>query len=382
MRLNPFFPFALALWAVGWAYGGVILEPAGDKHMYPFMNDLPPNDRRPSASVFGAYGALDNIPGYDFDDRDAQFFLDFSTASLVASGQGASNYQVSSLEIWVVVSNNNSFVFDSSADPLSTYQNPAADSDPGRPIEIYGVGYRGGFTQATFNQDSPFGPAGSIYKNVRNAYAIDFGGDGNPRDVSNNVEEGFTPNPWAIADAPGSIDFYGHFIASPLSSGAFVPEGTVLRFQLNLTDPRVRTYVQEGLHAGRIHLMVSSLYNATQQSSDIPKFYTKESDFHIPSAGIYLAPRLYAEVTLASVGTPPIPKVSISRLNPSGFRVSFETQTGFQYLVESRDSLAFGNWSAKSTTFTGNGGTQSFDDTEANPPASRFYRVAVTTNTP
>ena len=112
MRLNPFFPFALALWAVGWAYGGVILEPAGDKHMYPFMNDLPPNDRRPSASVFGAYGALDNIPGYDFDDRDAQFFLDFSTASLVASGQGASNYQVSSLEIWVVVSNNNSFVFD------------------------------------------------------------------------------------------------------------------------------------------------------------------------------------------------------------------------------------------------------------------------------
>ena len=71
--------------------------------MYPFMNDLPPTDLKPSASVFGAYGALDNIPGYDFDDRDAQFFLDFSTASLVAPGQGVSNYLVTSLEIWVTV---------------------------------------------------------------------------------------------------------------------------------------------------------------------------------------------------------------------------------------------------------------------------------------
>ena len=381
MRLSP--PaFAFALWAVGWAYGGVILEPAGDKHMYPFMNDLPPNDLKPSASVFGAYGALDNVPGYDFDDRDAQFFLDFSTASLVAPGQGVSKYLVTSLEIWVTVSNNNSFFFDSSADPLSTYQNPATDSDPGRPIEIYGVGYRGGFTQATFNQDSPFGPAGSIYKNVRNAYAIDFGGDGNPRDVSNNVEEGFTPNPWAIADAPGSIDFDGNFVASPLPAGSPVPEGTVFRFQINLADPKVRGYVQEGLNAGRIHLMVSSLYNATQQSSDVPKFYTKDSSLHVPSEGIYLAPRLYAEVTLASAGTLPIPKVSVSRINPSGFRVSFETQAGYQYVVQSRDSLVSGFWSARTTTITGNGETQNFDDTETNLPARRFYRVAMTASTP
>jgi hypothetical protein len=85
---------------------------------------------------------------------------------------------------------------------------------------------------------------------------------------------------------------------------------------------------------------------------------------------------------LAPAGAPPVPKVSVSRLNPSGFRVSFETQTGYQYFVESRDSLASGNWTAKSTTFTGNGGTQFFDDTEANLPASRFYRVAVTANKP
>ena len=380
MRLSPLL-LAFALWAVRWAYGGVILEPAGDKHMYPFINDIPPNDRRPTASVFGAYGALDNIPGYDFDDRDAQFFLDFSTSSLVAPGQGASKYQVASLEIWVVVQNNGNFVFDSSVDSLATYQNPAADSDPGRPIEIYGVGYRGGFSRETFNQDSPFQTLAGV-KNVRNAYAIDFGADGNPRDVTNNVEEGFAPTPWAVADAPGFLDFNGNFVASPLSAGSPVPEGTVFRFRINLADPKVRGYVQEGLNAGRIHLMVSSLYNATQQSSDVPKFYTKDSSLHVPSEGIYLAPRLYAEVTLASAGTLPIPKVSVSRINPSGFRVSFETQAGYQYVVQSRDSLASGYWSARSTTITGNGGTQNFDDTETNLPASRFYRVAITASTP
>lgn len=381
MRLSHLFPLAVALWGVGWAYGGVILEPAGDKHMYPFINDIPPNDRRPSASVFGAYGALDNIPDYDFDDRDGQFFLDFATSSLVAAGQGAANYQVTSLEIWVVVQNNESFFFDSSADSLSTYQNPATDSDPGRPIEIYGVGYRGGFSRESFNQDSPFQTFGGV-KNVRNAYAIDFGGDGNPRDVTNNVEEAFEPSPWAIAEAPGSIDFSGNFVSAPVPSGASVPEGTVLRFRVNLADSKIRSYVQEGLNAGRLHLMVSSLYNATQQTSDIPKFYTKDSSLHVPLDGIYLAPRLYAEVTLVSAGTPPLPRVSVSQLSPSGFRVSFDTQTGYQYVVESRDSLASGNWIAKSTTFTGNGGTQFFDDTETNLPARRFYRVAVSGSAP
>jgi hypothetical protein len=349
--------------------------------MYPFINDIPPSDRRPTASVFGAYGALDNIPGYDFDDRDAQFFLDFDTTALIPSGQGTQNYQLTSLEIWIVAENHLKFSLDISADSLATYQNLQTDPDPGRPIEVYGVGYRGGFNRTTFNQDSPFQTFSGV-KNVRNAYAIDFDANGGARDVSNNVESGFEPVPWAIADAPGYIDSNGGFVSSPLPSGSLVPEGTVLRLAIQLGDPNIRAYLQEGLNAGRLHLMVSSLYNAVQQGSDIPRFYTRESPFHLPASGVYLAPRLYAQVTLAAAGQPPVPKVSLSRLNPSGFRVSFETQPGYQYVVESQDSLASGSWTAKSSTFTGNGSTQSFDDMEANPPARRFYRVAVTANTP
>lgn len=381
MRLSLFIPFAVALLGIRHAFGGVILEPAGDKHMYPFIHDMPPADQRDYASVFGAYGALDNIPNYDFDDRDAQFFLDFDTTNLIPSGEGILNYQIASLEVWIVVQNNSAFTLDTSLDPLASFQNIANDTDPGRPIEIYGVGYRGGFSRETFNQDSPFSNVAG-YKNVRNAYAIDFDSNGNPRDVTNNVEEAYQPNPWAVATAPGSVDFNGAFVSSPVSPGSLVPEGTVLRFLINLDDPKIRTYVQSGFHAGRLHLMVSSLYNATQQGSDIPKFYTKESDFHDPANGVFLAPRLYANVTLASAGIPPVPMVSVSRPNGSTFRVSFETQTGYQYVVQSRDSLAPGDWTPKSQTLIGNGQVQNYDDSETNPSGKRFYRVAVTTSTP
>ena len=376
LLICTFVPFG-----IGQALAGVILEPAGDKHMYPFIQDMPPAGQRDYASVFGAYGALDNIPGYDFDDRDSQFFIDFDTTGLISPGEGAQNYHISSLEVWIVVQNNLAFTLDTSPDSLHSFQNIANDTDQGRPIEIYGVGYRGGFSRETFSQDSPFA-SGLGYKNGRNAYAIDFNSDGATRDVSNNVEEAFQPNPWAIADAPGSIDYQGNFVSSPVAAGSSVPEGTVLRFSINLADPQVRAYVQSGLHAGRLHLMVSSLYNAVQQGSDIPKFYTKESDFHDPTGGVYLAPRMYAEVTLATTGTPPTPAVSLLRPDSSTYRVSFETQAGYLYVVESRDSLGYGAWSPKTQPIAGNGQTQIFDDSEVSPAGRRFYRVAVTANTP
>jgi hypothetical protein len=113
----------------------------------------------------------------------------------------------------------------------------------------------------------------------------------------------------------------------------------------------------------------------------VPKFYTKESTLHDPDVGSYLAAQLYGEVILSSAGAPPVPRVSVSRPNSSTFRVSFETQTGYQYLVQSRDSLASGNWTPKSLAYVGNGQVQAFDDSDVNP-AKRFYRVAVTASTP
>jgi hypothetical protein len=257
---------------------------SGDKYMYPFINDTPAQGRRQTASTFGAYGAID-YPSFDFDDRDGQFFLDFATSGLVQPGQGAAKYQIKSLTLTIVVANDNDFGYDPTFDPLGTFLNPATDVDFSRPIELYGVGYRSGWTRSTFNEDSPFQtePSSSIanpqkdWNRKRNAFAMDFDASGSPRDVSNNVEENFEVRPWAIADSPGYIDLAGNYIESPLTPGSLVPEGRVFSFSVDLTDPFIEAYIQDSFNDGRLHLMVSSLYGTDQGSSDIPRFYTKDN---------------------------------------------------------------------------------------------------------
>jgi len=351
---------------------GAVVEASGDKYMYPFIEDGPlgSSGRRGSASAFGAYGTIDD-PAFDFDDRDAQFFLDFATAGVVQPGKGALNYRVLSLTVSIVVENDNIFDYDPTFDLLGSYTGASADSDPSRPIELYGVGYRSGWTRATFTEDSPFQTQSSNFgqpnwNRKRNAFALDFDANGLPRDVSNNVEERFEVNPWAVADSPGFVDFDGFFVESPLLPGASVPEGRVFRFRVDLTNPHIVAYLQDSLDAGRLHLMVSSLYATTQQSTDIPRFYTKDHD---PGIGYYLGPQLDADVLL-------MPSTSVSR-NSGTYHVSFDTVTGQNYQVEYRDNLASGDWLPLGGLRSGTGGTLTHDDTPSAGVTTRFYRVAV-----
>jgi hypothetical protein len=347
-----------------------IIEPIGDKYMYPFINDSPSAGgfRRDYGSVFGAYGALDD-PAFNFDDRDAQFFLDFATQSLAPAGKGASKYRVLSLTLTLVVENNNAFFYDPTFDPLGTFLNPATDSDPGRPLELYGVGYRSGWTRSTFNEDSPFqtSPSSSVlnpqrdWNRKRNVFAIDFSSSGVPRDVSNNVEEQFETNPWALADSPGFIDASDNYVASPLTPRSLMPEGRVLRFQVTPTNPFISAYLQEAFHAGRLHLMVSSLYGTVQESSSIPRFYSK--DMGIPA----LVPQLTAQVLV-------MPDTTIEKI-AGGFRVQFDTVSGQNYQVQYRDSFSTGSWLSMGSLRQGTGGILSHTDTTT--VGSRFYRVSV-----
>lgn len=355
------------------ARGSVAVQAAGDKYMYPFINDIPAAGRRGLASVFGAYGTIDD-PRFNFDDRDAQYFLDFATSALAQPGRGASNYRILSLSVTLVVENNNIFSYDPTFDVLGSYTGAFADSDPGRPMELYGVGYRSNWTRSSFNEDSPFQTQSSSsisdpkgdWNRKRNAFAADFSVVGVTRDVSNNVEEGFEVNPWAIADSPGYVDLEGNYVESALAAGSLVPEGSVLRFRLNLADPKIVAYLQDGLNAGRLHLMVSSLYGTTQQSTDIPRFYTKDHD---PGIGYYLGPQLQAEVVL-------MPSTQIIR-NGGSNRISYDTVTGQIYQVQYRDSLGSGDWLPTGSPRNGTGGTLTHDDTPAPSVNSRFYRVAV-----
>lgn len=394
MKFRPFLSIAVAaalLPVPGRSAPVSLLEPAGDRWMY-WAGDF--DGLRPSASVYGAYGPYDFISqGYDFDDRHAQFFLDFDTTDIAPAGQGPENYQISSLQVRLLVNEDEQFIYDPTHDPLGTYTGAEQDTSPGRPIELFGVGYRGGFTRETFRENSPYVSGNVtqengvwIVKSRRNAYAMDFI-NGQPRDVSNNVEEDFEVRPWAIGQIPGVADLDGELDTSVVvQPGQSVPFEAIMTFTIDLSDPLIRAYVQEGLHAGRLHFMVTSLkeyvYTGDQGASGgFPSFYTKENSEHRPLFGVNLAPRLTADVAVSSGPAAvhrPVP--SIDRAPGSGFRISFATETGHSYQVQYRSSLNETAATNLGPAIAGDG-TVRFVDDPTQPGAAvprRFYHISVT----
>lgn len=360
-----------------------LTQPTGDRWMY-WVGDT--DGGRPSASVYGAYGPFDLISqGYDFDDRHAQMLLDFDTTSIAQPGLGAGNYQVGSIVLSIVVDQGDAFVYDPTHDPLHTYTG-ASDPDAGRPIELFGVGYRGGFSLTSFRENSAYqSVAGN--KNVRNAYAMDFV-SGLPRDVSNNVEQAFEVSPWAVGEVIGSVALNGTFEPGSLSAGQPVPWDAVIQFTVDLSDPLIRAYVQAGLNAGRLQFMVSSLLGYSYQgdegaSGGFPSFYTKESIYHDPTGNIFLAAQLSGDV---SVGSAPVhrPSLSISHDAASGRnRIWFTAQEGHTYQFQFRDELIPGQWSNLGSPKASSSGQtiEEWDTLPAGKPR-RFYQVIATRTQP
>ena len=142
------------------------------------------------------------------------------------------------------------------------------DADAGRPVELFGVGYRGGFDLTSFGQCSPFGSGAT---GERNAYAASWSTNGTWVDVSNNVGKTnpayapFEAVPFAVGETTSALP------------GRLVPAGAKITFELSLTDPFVLGYLQAGLNAGRVRFAVSSLHtNAGQTGApSYPDFATR-----------------------------------------------------------------------------------------------------------
>ncbi|GAB4552900.1 MAG: hypothetical protein Tsb0013_15290 [Phycisphaerales bacterium] len=251
--------------------------PTLDRWNYPF-NFTP--GTRTAASVFGVVGA-EVTDGVTFDQRDAQFLIGFDLQPEVAAAMcDPQDLVVTQAVVTVTVSNNNNFVYDDSQDSFTSHLplgTPGAtvDTDPGRPIELFGVGYRGGFDQSTFVENSPFG---AVAWEGRNAFPIDFDANGDPRDVSNNVSgsptgigplDPFEPNTFAV----GTID--------TLTPGDLVPANSVVSFSIDVSDPDVQQYLRDALVSGELRVMVTSLQFASFQTMEgaFASLYTKENIF-------------------------------------------------------------------------------------------------------
>lgn len=263
--------FAMAALAMGGGqvWGGDFrwapAEPSLDRWVYPF-NFQP--GTRPVAPTYGSFDSR-------FDTRDAEFMVGWDTAGAVETQAGPARYLVRSVRITLTsvapVPPTQPFVFDPTYDVYTTYltNDPLAtlDGDPGRPVELYGVGFRGGFTAETFREDSAFGPLGPIAGDTisigtRNAFAAVFDREGAMVDIANHVGQrnaGWTNAPYDVT--PWAIGFTTNALA-----GEPVPDGARVTFTVDLGDPQIMTHIQQGLNEGRLRFMVSSLSPAGQST--------------------------------------------------------------------------------------------------------------------
>jgi hypothetical protein len=226
--------------------------------MYPF-NATP--GYRPFSSLFGAVGEE------DFDNRDGQMLIGFDTAGDIPAGLGPDAYEILSATVTIMHDGQVAFLYDNTQDSYVTFLDRGdekfeEDGDPGRPLEIFGAGFRNGFDAETFLEDSPHGPLFGF--GVRNAYALGFDDVGTPIDVSNNVREHFDPHPWAIGQI---VD---------LEPGAVVPLNAAIVFEIDIENPWIQQDFRVGLADGRLRLTVTSLHEVEMQAGSFATIYNKE----------------------------------------------------------------------------------------------------------
>ncbi len=430
--------FCLVLWL--WACGAIgqlkaidlqlnLQRPSMDRWMYPF--NFEPGIR-PVAPTFASFDPR-------FDTRDAQFLIGWDTDALVPTNQPVARYLFRSVRLTLTVVGNSTFIYDPTFDSYLTHATNSpgyfVDTDPGRPIEVFGVGFRGDFSPATFKENSFFGQlnsinSGNISIETRNAYAAAFDDRGHWIDIANHVGQHnagwtnapFEVHPWAVGVTAG---------AHP---GELVPADSQFTFDVDLTHPRILGYFQQALSEGRLRLMVSSLSPATQVTpggtggggtGSYPQWATSDNL-------LYDAPRLQLEGVLVSEedtdrdGLPddwerfyfsgltsnpnddsdqdlasnriefqcgtnptradPIPiavqNLRVLQIEPEGtVRLGFQSKPGAKYRVEVSFDLK--QWrSASGEATPGNDGADSVIWKETDPtvpPTSRFqayYRVA------
>ena len=253
MKLSTIFAACLVAGSASSVFAQVqtlqLNTPKLDRWMYPFNFD---NGQETYAACFAAL----LTPG--FDDRDGQFLVGFDTTSAIPSGLDLNQYDIVSCTITSTVVNDMEVTYDDSWDSVTTSYadgdpQKTTDTDAGKPIELFGVGYRNGYSLATFHENSTFGgtPIVQPAEGARNAFPAIFDSNGVATDVSRQVRLRFEAMPWAIGTT------------TDVNPGDLIPAGTVLNFNIDLCDPTARAYIANAVQFGQLNFMITSLIPAT-----------------------------------------------------------------------------------------------------------------------
>lgn len=240
-------------------------QPDLDSYTYPFVGQR----RLFAEAVFGEY----NVEGFvgEFDNRGGQIQLGFDTTTKnIPTALNPQDYTIHNATLVGTIGRIvGSPAYDPTDDDVSTYPlvgRPATDPTPGRPITLFGMGFRNGYTHLEFGptpiQGPPgFGRSGEGYasgmifgQNIRHVYPIDFDESGNPRDVSSNLDE---PNQGANAF---NVTPFAIGTTTDRNPGDIIQIGDRFTFEIDITNPHILEYLQQGLAQGQLAFVLATLH--------------------------------------------------------------------------------------------------------------------------
>ncbi|WP_428305192.1 hypothetical protein [Lacipirellula sp.] len=260
-------------------------DPDIEMWFYPVSTANGSGSVRDRGSSFATYSYVDddgNVQFYGGDGYDSSrrgsVLLATNTTSTIPK-LDPSRYQIDSLRLTVTLMGNiGEIAYDGTADDY--FQITGGTDDPGKPIELWGVGFGGAYT--TFGFAGETGPeyfnsgdrrwpiAAGSFSGPYQVYSVDGAGNdvenaifgGYSATAPGNETEQFSPTPFAVGKAYDSQGV-------ELAPGTMLGAGTQLTFDVNLNDPGVVSYLQHSLAAGNLGFFLSSLHEPLAHTGEV-----------------------------------------------------------------------------------------------------------------
>ena len=272
--------------------------PDRDRWNYPY-NATP--GTRARASMFRSID--DEVGIY----RYGGYIVSFDTSAAVPTGLEPSAYLVTSVSVQLMTSDNFKVPYDSSYDPAQTYlpetdDRRVPDTDSGRPINLFGAGFRNGFDLTTWEETTVYRSKDSELTTV---YPMVLNDSGEVVDVTLAVDYDQPSDPAPLAT--GALD--------GIEPGELIPFNAWMNFDLALSNPGTLAYVQQGLSQGRIVLYATSLNGGSSTDRTYPEFHTSDSL-------LGEAPRLRIQVVLTEGKSISGPALRLTR-SAAGMELQF-----------------------------------------------------------
>lgn len=241
-------------------------------------------------------------PGAGFSQaRSGTMLLAYSTAPTIPL-VAPNRYQLNRITVTInFVADGREVIYDPTPDLLANIGN--GTDDPGKPMELFGVGFGNNYDRFSFatggastgwGENSPLYSGGPLLQRTFNVFPLGDDGAGQLGNVFNspggegtfefNEEEELelveiTKQPWDAAP-------WATGLVAGVAPGDTVPARSDVTFNIDLNLPGVREYFQESLAIGQLGVFVASLHNASGfhggENVDIdifPAFMSKENIF-------------------------------------------------------------------------------------------------------